>query len=165
MTRKRLDVHQLFESQQKALLATLQGGREVHSHMETMGTAAELQWRNMLCEFLPKRYSVEKASVIDADGNVSDQFDAVIHDRHFSPTWMVAGGSRYIPAESVYGVVEVKQDLTRAQIGYAIKKADPCVAFGAPARTLHLSTAASPAQSSRRLCPSKALGGIRWETD
>jgi hypothetical protein len=122
-TPKRINVHELFEAQQGTLLATLIGNRKLSMHPETKGTASELHWQAMLAQFLPTRYFVSKASVIDADGCASDQFDAVIHDRHFSPMWMAEGASLFIPAESVYGVVEVKQDLSRKHVKYAIEKA------------------------------------------
>jgi hypothetical protein len=120
---KRINVHELFEAQQGTLLVTLTGNRKLSVHPETKGTASELHWQAMLSRFLPTRYCVSKAAVIDADGFASDQFDAVIHDSHFSPTWMAEGGSLFIPAESVYGVVEVKQDLSREHVKYAIDKA------------------------------------------
>lgn len=120
--RKRLNVHELMEAQQESLAAVLGATRRVTRHPEGKGTATELRWKEMLSTFLPTRYCVSKASVLDADGYASDQFDAVIHDRHFSPTFRDDGGSLYIPAESVYGVVEVKQDLTRENVKYAIDK-------------------------------------------
>ncbi len=120
---KRLNVHELLEAEQEALLATLTGTRRVTKHPEGKGTATELRWKEMLSTFLPTRYCVSKASVLDADGYASDQFDAVIHDRHYSPTFRDDGGSLYIPAESVYGVVEVKQELSRENVKYAIDKA------------------------------------------
>jgi len=119
---KRLNVHELMEAQQESLAAMLGTTRRVTRHPEGKGTATELRWKEMLSTFLPSRYCVSKASVLDADGYSSDQFDAVIHDRHFSPTFRDDGGSLYIPAESVYGVVEVKQDLSRPNVKYAIDK-------------------------------------------
>lgn len=121
-TPKRLNMHELMEAKQAELSAVLGATRAVTKHPEGKGTATELRWREMLTTFLPTRYCVSKASVLDADGNASDQFDAVIHDTHFSPTFRDDGGSLYIPAESVYGVVEVKQDLTREHVEYAIEK-------------------------------------------
>lgn len=49
--------------------------------------------------------------------------DIIVYDRHFTPLVFNKDGKRYIPAESVYAVIEAKQDLTRANILYAGRKA------------------------------------------
>jgi hypothetical protein len=78
----------------------------------------------MLSSYLPSRYCVDHAFVIDCDGNVSDQIDIVIYDRHYSPFILKQDGSTYIPAESVYAVIEVKPVLNKKNIEYASKKAN-----------------------------------------
>jgi hypothetical protein len=77
----------------------------------------------MLNAYLPKRYQVDKAFVLDADGRLSEQIDIVIFDRQYSPFLFNQAGAIYIPAESVYGVIEVKQDLNKEEIEYAGSKA------------------------------------------
>jgi hypothetical protein len=149
--RKRLNVHELMEAQQESLAAILGATRRVTRHPEGKGTASELRWKEMLSTFLPTRYCVSKASVLDADGYASDQFDAVIHDRHYSPTFRDDGGSLYIPAESVYGVVEVKQDLTRENVKYAIDKV-------ASVRQLRRTSEDAPLVEGRE--PAHILGAI-----
>jgi len=61
--------------------------------------------------------------VIDHKGNLSQQIDIVIFDRHYSPFLLKQNGATYIPAESVYAVIEVKQDMTVKNIKYAAEKA------------------------------------------
>lgn len=77
----------------------------------------------MLGDFLPKRYGVTKAFVVDVDGGLSDQLDVVIHDRQYSPLLFEVGGAHFIPAESVYAVFEVKQHLDKGYLEYAGAKA------------------------------------------
>jgi hypothetical protein len=72
---------------------------------------------------LAKRYQAEKAFVLDANGNISDQIDIVIFDRQYSPLLFNQDEVLYVPAESVYAVIEVKQDLNRESIEYAGQKA------------------------------------------
>jgi hypothetical protein len=76
----------------------------------------------MLEKYLPKRYQVSNAFVIDSKGGISEQQDIVIHDRQYSPFLFNHAGALYIPAESVYAVLEVKQNLTAGHIEYAGKK-------------------------------------------
>lgn len=107
---------------QQTLEHRLQGDRLI-SHPGEMGAASEQGWRDMLSDYLPQRYCVAKAFVIDSLGQQSQQLDLVIHDRHFSPFWFNQDGALYIPAESVYAVFEVKQGLDKDTVPYAGEKA------------------------------------------
>jgi len=116
-------VRELFLALQDELAVRLGGRRRVLTHPETKGTASELNWKGMLDEFLPSRYQLSKAFVVDCDGQTSDQIDIVIHDRHYSPLLFRDGGACYVPAESVYGLLEVKQELDKRTVEYAGRKA------------------------------------------
>lgn len=50
---------------------------------------------------------------------MSEQQDIVIHDRQYSPFLFNQAGAFYIPAESVYAVLEVKQNLAVGHVKYA----------------------------------------------
>jgi hypothetical protein len=64
--------------------------------------------------FLPERYQIAKARVLDANDEISEQIDLVIFDRQYCSLWLKGeGASHYIPAESVYAASEVKQDLNK----------------------------------------------------
>jgi len=118
-----VDLRNLFLHLQGQLEALLQSNRAVIGHPGAKGTATEEGWREMLGEYLPNRYCVSKAFVIDADGGQSDEIDLVIYDRQYSPFLFKQGGAVFIPAESVYAVFEVKQSLTGETVEYAIEKA------------------------------------------
>jgi hypothetical protein len=72
--------------------------------------------------YLPKRYSALKAFVVDSNGAFSDQLDAVIFDRQYSPFIFNYEGQKIIPAESVYAVFEAKQTINVAHVRYAQEK-------------------------------------------
>lgn len=116
------DLHQAFLAKQKQLAASLHADSVVADHPTTKGDAAELNWLKMLSDFLPQRYGVSKAHVVDSRGSQSDQIDIVIHDRFFSPLLFEVGTAKYIPAESVYAVFEVKPRLDRENLLYAADK-------------------------------------------
>jgi hypothetical protein len=118
-----VDLRQLLIAKQKALAAGLEAGREVFEHPGAKGDVAEFDWRGALSEFLPRRYAVSNAFILDSQGEVSDQIDIVIHDAHYCPLLFERGEQRYIPAESVYAVFEVKQELASGTVRYAIEKA------------------------------------------
>jgi hypothetical protein len=113
------DVERAFRGRQDVLLATLTSGRDVISHAPTKGRSAELRWVDMLRQFLPNRYAVDSAFVVDADGRVSEQMDVVVYDCQYSPLLFQDEAGLYIPAESVYAAFEVKQDLSKEHIEYA----------------------------------------------
>lgn len=121
-TSKTFDLRKAFLAKQQQLTAALHAGRAIGDHPTTVGDDSELNWKKMLSDFLPSRYGVARAHVIDADGQQSEQVDVVIHDRIFSPLLFEVGGASYIPAESFYAVFEVKQDLNRSNVGDAADK-------------------------------------------
>ena len=119
----KIDMTELFKGMQVQMLSTLELGRAQITHNGEMGEAAEESWRKWLRDYLPKRYRVDKAIVVDCDGNTSDQIDIVIYDSQYSYFVFKHEQVIYVPAESVYAVIEVKQDLTKAHLEYAGEKA------------------------------------------
>jgi len=118
-----VELRDLFLSLQKQLSASLETGRETIEHPGAKGEAAEIDWKNMLSTYLPGRYQVSKAFIVDSFGNSSEEIDVVIHDRHYSPLLFAHGDALFLPAEAVYGVVEVKQELSKKTIQDAGQKA------------------------------------------
>jgi hypothetical protein len=148
------DVRGWFLRQQEKMLAELREVRTVHSHPTAKGDGTELRWLELLQRRLPGRYRAERAFVIDADGGRSEQIDIVIHDRQFCPILLDTAGGIHVPAESVYAVLEVKQDLTKLQIEYAGDKI-------ASVRRLRRTSAEFPHATGRsRTLPKPILGGI-----
>lgn len=118
-----IDIRKIFLGLQDQMYAKLSLNRRIICHPTTKGDASELEWLEMLSTYLPKRYQVDKAFVIDCKGNISEQIDIVIFDRHYSPFLFRQNGATYIPAESVYAIIEVKPVLNSTNIKYASKKA------------------------------------------
>jgi len=109
----------------------------------------------MLEEFLPRRYGVAQAFVVDSEGHQSEQIDVVIHDRHFSPLLFEVGNACFIPAESVYAAFEVKQQLDKGNVDYAADKI-------ATVRALHRTTAPVPHAGGMYdpITPRRIIGGV-----
>lgn len=106
-----------------SLLANELGiARTVVAHSGTKGDVSEGRWVQMLQHHLPTRYQVSKAFVIDSKNQCSDQIDIVIHDRQYSPFVLKFDSALYVPAESVYAVFEVKQEMSAGMIEYAAAK-------------------------------------------
>jgi Domain of unknown function (DUF6602) len=110
-----------FTHLQDGLLHDL-GASEIAFHPTAKGDNAELNWIKMLERFLPQRYRVDRAFVVDVNDRVSDQLDVVIYDAQYTPLLFEHEGGLYIPAESVYGVFEAKPELTKGYVEYAGRK-------------------------------------------
>lgn len=106
-----VDLKQLFNGLQKQMSAQLNTNREFIEHPGSKGDALENAWIEWLRKYLPNRYCVDKAIVIDHEGNTSHQMDIVIYDNWFTPFIFNQNGFYYIPAEGVYAVFEVKPDI------------------------------------------------------
>ncbi len=117
-----VDLAGLFKSRQKATQAAQELNREFAVHQGTKGEATETSWIRLLQEYLPNRYAIERAMVVDSNGEASEQIDIVIFDRQYTPFVINYEGLVYIPAESVYAVFEVKQDISKDHVEYASKK-------------------------------------------
>jgi hypothetical protein len=100
----------------------LSTARRSFAHAPTKGDASESVWLDLLHTYLPKRYEVATAHVVDSNGDFSDQIDVVVFDRQYSPFIFTFEGQKIIPAESVYGVFEAKQTLNTELIHYARAK-------------------------------------------
>ena len=115
---------------------------ELFEHPTACGAVTERHWLDLFARYLPERYRASSAFIVDADGGCSRQIDVAIHDRLYSPRLFPHSGGLHIPAESVYAVFEVKQDLNQRLIRDAGRKAAsvrrlrrtsvPLIAAGAP---------------------------------
>ena len=117
------NLRDLFFALQGDLTANLETSRKAIRHPGPKGAATEEGWRQMLGNYLPWRYCVSKAFVIDSNGALSHETDLVIHDRQYSPLLFKHQGALYVPAESVYAAFEIKQVLNKRNLRYAIDKA------------------------------------------
>ncbi len=120
---KKVEMLDIFSSLQEEMLAKLEVGRKSIPHATSKGDDSEEQWIKWLKTYLPNRYSVKKAFVIDSNGNLSEQIDVVVFDQQYTPFILHHEGAIYIPAEGVYGVFEVKQTLNKEYVKYAKEKA------------------------------------------
>lgn len=116
-----IDLRGIFAGQEEVLARELESGK-LAGHPGVHGEGNEQLWIDLLQRRLPNRYAVSRAIVVDSGGGRSHQLDVVIHDRQYSPQVWERGEHRYVPAESVYAVFEVKPEINRDYVIYASKK-------------------------------------------
>lgn len=112
-----------FNCLQREMLSKLEIASIANSHPVTKGDSSEIKWIEWMRNYLPKRYSVDKAFIIDSNSNLSDQIDIVIYDKQYTPFVFNDDNAIYVPAESVYAVFEVKPSVNKEHIEYAGSKA------------------------------------------
>ncbi len=116
-----VDIKELFKDLQNEMLASFKTNKNI-SHHPTNGAANETLWINWAKKYLAKRYTADSAFIIDYKGNQSEQQDLVIYDCQYTPFILNKGGCKYITAESVYAVFELKPTLNKENIEYARSK-------------------------------------------
>jgi len=107
---------------EKAFIEELKRAQKQVTHSGTLGEAWEDAWIELLKKYLPIRYKVAKAFVVDHLGKTTEQLDCLIYDAHFTPALYGKDKHQYIPAEAVYATFEVKASVTKEDIEYAGKK-------------------------------------------
>lgn len=117
-------LHELYTKLQKRLASDLDAAREANKNPNAKGDESELTWLKLFDDHLPHRYRSVKGIVIDSNGSESDAIDIIIHDRHYTPIIYNQLGYPYIPVESVYAVLESKQELDKELVEYAGQKAE-----------------------------------------
>lgn len=121
----RFDLPTAYRQRQEALAAKLRIPATFTTHGTTIGDATEADWSGMLRSFLPARYAVGPIFAVDSQGSRSEQIDLAVYDRQYSPLFFETPGcasTLFVPAECVYAVFEIKQELNAEYIGYAADK-------------------------------------------
>lgn len=112
----------LYSNTQTLMESTLCAGKAAFAHSPTQGNTTENNWINWMRKYLPKRYCVDNAFIIDSENHLSDQIDLVIYDQQYSHLVFEMNGNKYITAESVYAVFEIKPELNKTYMDYAVQK-------------------------------------------
>jgi len=115
-------LQQAFASEQICLETQLRSSDRIQ-HPGDKGEVNEQFFIDFLRKYLPNRYTVDKAMVIDSTGATSDSIDVVVFDRQYTPTLLDNDKHRYVPAESVYAVFECKPTIDKGYLEYAADKA------------------------------------------
>ncbi|MGY8635341.1 hypothetical protein RAD15_22955 [Bradyrhizobium sp. 14AA] len=133
----------------------LERSRAVIGHPVAKGDATEGIWIELLKNYLPERYRVDRAFVIDSTDTTSQQIDIVIYDRQYTPLIFKQDGTLVIPAESVYAVFEAKQSIDADQVEYAARKI-------ASVRALHRTSLPIPSAGGMQPAkpPRHIIGGL-----
>lgn len=115
-----MDIQERFARLEDTLLSQFREAGFVH-HAGDRGENREEILRDFLQKHLPKRYGVLKGEIITRDGAKSHSADIIIYDAMNAPV-LYSGRTAVLPIESVYGIIEVKSTLSKAELVDALKK-------------------------------------------
>lgn len=112
----------LMQALHKRVEQDLKTAREALGHPVAKGDGSEAVWATLFTKYLPQRYAVEKATIVDSNGQFSDQIDIVLFDRQYTPLIFEHQNQIVVPVEAVYALFEAKQDIKAGYVRYAQKK-------------------------------------------
>lgn len=151
---KKIKIEKLFTALDDEMHHKLSSKIDEIYHPTAKGDEIELNWTGLLKTYLPERYTVDRGFVVDHKGNISQQIDIIIYDRHFTPFIFRGENISYIPVEGVYAVFEVKPHFDKSNFDYAISKLESV-------KNLKMTSATfKHATGSNKTEPFDIIGGI-----
>src|ERR1035441_10286665 len=102
---------------QTAKIAADLDNSKLFTHMGDRGAFREAIIKDFLRPFLPDCYGLSSGEIFSMSGTQSAQVDIVVYDALFSTVLFRNGPQQLFPAESVYGSIEVKSNLSRTDAG------------------------------------------------
>ena len=115
-----MDLNDLFASIETTLLARFKESGFIQ-HAGDKGENREEILMEFLEKHLPKRYGVTKGEVVTKDGKRSHAIDIIIYDALNCPV-LYSEKTSIVPIEGVYGIIEVKSSLSKAEFEDAASK-------------------------------------------
>lgn len=111
-----MDWESLFAASAGKLKIELDEARASVQHRGLKGSLNEAAVAHWLRNYLPRTLDVSAGEIIDSFGGRSRQVDVVIYDAAATPRFLSRDGIEILPIEPVYGVIEVKTYLNKAEI-------------------------------------------------
>ncbi|AAQ60496.1 DUF6602 domain-containing protein [Chromobacterium violaceum] len=116
-----MDWEALFRASTSRLQASLDEARAAVEHRTIKGHLNEIAVANWIRPLLPGSVGVTTGEVIDSEGGRSRQVDVLLYDIATTSRFLSRGDADVLPIESVYGAIEVKTYLNKAEIENAFE--------------------------------------------
>jgi hypothetical protein len=150
----------LMQTLHERVSLDLKTAREALGHPVARGTGSEAVWATLFRKYLPQRYAVEKATIVDSKGQFSGEIDVVLFDRQYTPLIFEYQNQLVVPVEAVYALFEAKQEIKSAFVRYAQEKM-------ATVRRLHRTSAPVQTIDGRRIAKLQPIlaGFLAFDSD
>lgn len=116
-----MNVRRLFRGISRKLTEDFRAAAEINHH-GSRGSAREDILRSFLASRLPKRFAVGSGEVVVPERMTSSQEDLIVYDAMNSVPLTSSDSVQVYPVESVYGVIEVKSKLSKAELLDSLEK-------------------------------------------
>jgi hypothetical protein len=116
----------LFRDAAKLLRARFEVIRSTNPHAGEKGAEVEEILKQFLNEHLPQRFRAGSGIVLDTDNALSRQQDVIVYDALSSPLYRYAPKTQIVPMDAVVSVIEVKSNLTGAELADGYAKVASC---------------------------------------
>lgn len=93
-------------------------------HNGNRGDSREVAVIDFLSQVFPNAYGFSKGEIFDSSGANSGEVDIIMYDTLHSPVFKDGSDKIYCPNESSYGAIEVKSNLTKAELKNCQMKVD-----------------------------------------
>lgn len=115
-----MDMNEFFARVEATLLSKFREA-EVVRHGGDRGENREEILAEFLGQHLPSRYGILKGEVVTRAGETSHSADLIIYDAIDCPV-LYQGRTAVVPIEGVYGIIELKSRLSKAELVNAMQK-------------------------------------------
>src|SRR5580704_8539314 len=117
-----MDTRQLFQKISDRMRADFEASAQI-THSGSKGTVRENALRKFLEVRLPAKYALGAGEIVGRVRNAtSRQCDLIVYDRQNGVTLLYDEDIQVFPIDCVYGIVEVKSALSKAEFLDALEK-------------------------------------------
>jgi len=110
-----MDLAEIFKEVSTQMLSDFMKAKKSLTHSGLKGEAHEETLRIFLRQYIPKSLDISQGIAVDSKRNQSRELDVIISDTSKTPIFFQSGNTRVIPAECVYGAIEVKTFLDKSE--------------------------------------------------
>lgn len=99
---------------------------DISSEIEHRGAKGKVRERELVTEFLgkycPSNIGLANGEIISSDDQISPETDITLFEKNSTPFLLIKEGYQVFPIECVYGAIEVKSFLDKAQLQDSFEK-------------------------------------------
>lgn len=110
-----MDLAGIFNDISTQMRSDFMKAKKSLTHSGLKGEANEETPRVFLRQYIPKTLDISQGMVVDSKENKTRELDIIISDSSKTPIFFQSGNTRVIPAECIYGAIEVKAFLDKPE--------------------------------------------------
>ncbi|MBU0568469.1 hypothetical protein KJ693_11150 [bacterium] len=118
-----MDLERIFRGIKDKMLIDFNDISSQVTHRGSKGKIREQEIiKEYLKKYLPGNIGIANGECISTDGQVSPECDIILYEKNTTPYLVYKDGYQVFPIECVYGVIEIKSKIDKAQLKDSIDK-------------------------------------------